>query len=341
MNCSQAALAASYASCRRVARRARSSFYPAFFLLGGEQRRAMEALYAFMRLTDDLGDCPRPADQRRRDLLEWRDMLAAALARSDPPAITPARKSVNRNPKRKRGFLAHASGYYADLPCRGNICVPPGDFGVESGPALLPAVVDAVRKFHVPEACLFAVIDGVQMDVAGRRYRTFAELAEYCHCVASAVGLACIHIWGFRGPGALEPARSCGIAFQLTNILRDFQEDAAAGRVYLPQDDLDCCGCSGEDLQGGVVNAALVDLIQLEIRRARQFYREGAALFQWLEPSGRRIFGMMFDVYRAILSLIERRPEAILTRRVSLGRWQKLGIAARWYLLPSRKPVLP
>ena len=104
---------------------------------------------------------------------------------------------------------------------------------------LLPALAAAVREFHIPPEHLLAVLDGVQMDLDGRRYETFDELADYCDRVASAVGLACIYIWGFRGPEALEPARQCGRAFQLTNILRDLKEDAAAGRVYLPAEDLD------------------------------------------------------------------------------------------------------
>jgi phytoene synthase len=301
MNRPAAGLEASYASCRRLARQARSSFYPSFVLLRGPRRRAMEALYAFMRHTDDLGDCPRPADQRRQALAQWRSTLEAALAET-------------------------------------NSCAQKCDSTGGAGSDLLPALVDTVRRFHVPEEHLFTVIEGVEMDVAGRRYRTFAELAEYCHCVASAVGLACIHIWGFRGPGAWEPARSCGLAFQLTNILRDLKQDAASGRVYLPQEDLDRCGYSAEDLGRGVADERFGRLMAIEIRRAQEFYRCGAGLFDWLEPPGRRIFGMMLATYSRLLEAIARRPHNVLVGRVHLSRWQKLRIAARWTLLPARRP---
>ena len=313
MNRPAAGLEASYASCRRLARQARSSFYPSFVLLRGPRRRAMEALYAFMRHTDDLGDCPRPADQRRQALAQWRSTLEAALAETSCCADF---RSLR------------------DFGSLGAKCDSTGGAGSD----LLPALVDTVRRFRVPEEHLFAVIEGVGMDVAGRRYRTFAELAEYCHCVASAVGLACIHIWGFRGPGALEPARSCGLAFQLTNILRDLKQDAALGRVYLPQEDLDRCGYSAEDLGRGVADERFDRLMAIEIRRAQEFYRRGAGLFDWLEPPGRRIFGMMLATYSRLLEAIARRPQNVLVGRVHLSRWQKLRIAARWTLLPARRP---
>ena len=112
------------------------------------------------------------------------------------------------------------------------------------------------------------MIDGVEMDLTPRRYETFDELERYCERVASAVGLACIHIWGFRGPEAFEPARQAGVALQLTNILRDLKEDAAAGRVYLPLADLRRCGYSVDELLAGVANDAFLRLMRFEIERA-------------------------------------------------------------------------
>lgn len=319
MNRPAAGLEASYASCRRFARQARSSFYPSFLLLRGGRRKAMDALYAFMRHTDDLGDSPRPAHERRQALAEWRRALERALAETSSCAD-------------RCGDIRSLQ----DFGCLGTKCDP-----ADAGPRILPALVDAVRRFGVPEEHLFAAIEGVEMDVAGRRYRTFDELAEYCHCVASAVGLACIHIWGFRGPGALEPARDCGLAFQLTNILRDLREDAAMRRVYLPEEDMEACGYTMAHLRHGVTNVGFVRLIGLEIQRARHYFHEGAHLYDWLEPAGRRIFGMMMHVYGRLLVEIERRPEELLTHRIRLSRWQKLGIATRWFLFPTRRPPLP
>ncbi len=176
------------------------------------------------------------------------------------------------------------------------------------------------------------MIDGVEMDLTPRRYETFDELERYCERVASAVGLACIHIWGFRGPEAFEPARQAGVALQLTNILRDLKEDAAAGRVYLPLADLRQCGYAEKDLLAGTANERFFDLMRLEIERAKQFYRGAAGLRDWLEPDGRRIFGLMTATYRRLLQQIERRPADVLRRRVRLGSMTKLRLFARWML---------
>ena len=122
------------------------------------------------------------------------------------------------------------------------------------GLILLPALADVRRRFRIPKEHFFAVLDGVEMDLGDCRFRTFAELAEYCDRVASAVGLACLHVWGFRSEEALPAARCCGRAFQLTNILRDLKEDAARGRIYLPCEDMDACAYSPGDLARGAAD---------------------------------------------------------------------------------------
>jgi len=303
MNGSPEVIDAGYAACRSLARRSRSNFYASFVLLPAEKRRAMEALYAFMRRTDDLADNNRPAADRRRALARWREQLSAALAGAPMPQA-------------------------AD-----------DDDGI--GPAILPGVADAVRRFRIPVEHLQAVIDGVEMDVAGRRYETFEELQEYCHRVASAVGLACIHVWGFRGPEAFEPARQCGVAMQLTNILRDLGEDARDGRLYLPLEDFRHCGYTPEELSAGVADERFVRLVRMEIARAERLYSEGARLIDWLAPDGRRVFGLMMAIYHRLLGRIAREPTAPLARQVRLSRWEKLRLAGRWALLPPRRSALP
>lgn len=311
MNPSAEAIDASYDACHRLARRSRSNFYPSFLGLPRAKRRAMEALYAFMRHTDDLADDPLPAELRRQSLAEWRTALGRALhGRFDP---TGRRPSYNGKPDR--------SGY-------------------PSGRELLPAVADTVQQYRIPAEYLGAVIDGVEMDLKQQRYESFDELEGYCQRVASAVGLACIHVWGFRGRQALEPARKCGIALQLTNILRDLKEDAQRGRVYLPLADLRQCGYSVDDLIRGVADERFRRLMEYEIGRAEWFYREGAELMHWLEPDGRRIFGMMMSTYRALLKKIKRRPARVLARRVALRRTRKLQIVACWTVLPPRVAAL-
>ncbi len=175
------------------------------------------------------------------------------------------------------------------------------------------------------------------MDLDRRRYETFDELRQYCDRVASAVGLCCIHIWGFRGPPAFAPARQAGVALQLTNILRDLKEDAAAGRIYLPVEDLRQCGYSADDLLAGVADQRFLRLMAMEVARAEQFYAEGAELLDWLAPPGQRMFGLLMATYRALLDEIARRPADVFRRRIRTGRLKKLRLLARWSLLPPRK----
>ncbi len=302
----------SYAVCRRVAREAGSSFYPCFFLLPRPKRQAMEALYAFLRHTDDLGDSPRPDGSRREALLKWRATMERALHDDLPPD-----DALAARPR------AHAPGQ------------------PRSDGAILPALAHAVQAFHIPEKHLHEVIDGVEMDLDVHRYETFDDLAVYCRRVASAVGLACIHVWGFRGEGALEPATACGIAFQLTNILRDLKEDAGRGRVYLPLEDLRQCSYSAEDLLAGVADRRFERLMDLEMDRAHVHYRQGAELFGFLDRRGQRVFGMMVATYHRLLERIAREPRAVLARRVRLSRPEKGRIALRWALLPPQRAALP
>ena len=222
-------IAASYAFCRCASRRGESSFSASFLLLCPEKRRAMEALYAFMRHTDDLGDSPLPAAERRAALLAWRAALGRALAGDLPSPLSRAPCEA---------WSGRGAGGEGGGQSREEATVAKPLNALDSGVALLPALADAIARFGIPAAALEAVIDGQEMDLAVTRYETFADLAVYCEKVAAAVGRACIHVWGFTDQQALAPARSCGIAFQLTNILRDLGEDAAIDRVYLPQEDL-------------------------------------------------------------------------------------------------------
>ncbi len=284
-------LEASYDFCRRMSRRAGSNFYAGFLLLPREKRRAMEALYAFMRHTDDLADSNPQSPIPNPSLSAWRTALEQALRDESLPPYSP----------------------------------------------LLPALADTVRRFHIPHEHLVAVIDGVEMDLTPANYETFDQLERYCEHVASAVGLACIYIWGFRGHEAIEPARQMGVALQLTNILRDLREDAAAGRVYLPMADLRQFGYSTADLHSGAANESFMRLMQFEIDRAEGFYRGGSELMDFLEPDGRRIFGLMTATYHRLLRQIERRPAEVLRGRVRLGSFTKFKLFSRWMFFPEKR----
>lgn len=286
------ALAASYARCRQVTRRTASNFYYAFLVLPRPKRRAMCALYAFSRLTDDLGDNPGPIEKRREALGRWRRSL-------------------------ERGLM--------------------GDFDAP----IFPALLDTIERYDLPVARLHELIDGVEMDLERSEYQTFDELRDYCYKVAATVGLCCIHIWGFRDQAAIEPAVQCGIAFQLTNILRDLKEDAAAGRVYLPQDELRRFGYTVDDLRRGVVDGRLRNLMRFQIERAEGFYRDADRLGQWLAPDGRLVFGAMTSIYRGLLDEIKRVDGDVFRRRIRLTAWRKLRLAGRWLFASPAHPTPP
>jgi 15-cis-phytoene synthase len=284
-------LDASYAHCQRLARQAASNFYFSFLLLPRAKRRAMCALYAYLRHIDDLADDEGYDLAIRRTELE---RLRAAMASG--------------------GFPAKAN-------------------------PILPALADTATRYSIPVEYLTAAIDGVEMDLAGTHYETFAGLEKYCYRVASVVGLSCIHIWGFRGPQALEPARRCGIAFQLTNILRDLKEDADRGRCYLPQEDLQQFKYTLADLRGHEVNPAFNELMKFQIARAEQYFAAATELEPLLEIDGRRAFRAMASTYGALLRKIKHHPAAIFSHRVRLSRWEKVRIAGcALFPLTERSP---
>lgn len=285
-------LGTSYETCRRLARRSARNFYYSFMVLPREKRRAMCALYAFSRQTDDLGDNQQPVDVRRSALANWRRSLDRGLN------------------------------------------------GIFDSP-IFPALADTVERYQLPPRYLHDLIDGVEMDLDQTEYQTFDELRAYCYKVASAVGLCCIQIWGFTDEQAIEPAIRCGIALQLTNILRDLKEDAAEGRVYLPQEDLRRFDYSADDLRRGVVDNRFRRLMRFEIDRAEEFYEEAAELDRWLSPDGRAVFGAMTAIYRGLLDEIKRLDGDVFSRRVKLTTWRKLRIAGRWLLASPPHPVRP
>ncbi|VTU02659.1 phytoene synthase : Phytoene/squalene synthetase OS=Singulisphaera acidiphila (strain ATCC BAA-1392 / DSM 18658 / VKM B-2454 / MOB10) GN=Sinac_5221 PE=4 SV=1: SQS_PSY [Gemmataceae bacterium] len=269
----------SFAVCRAVTARANSSFPLAFRLLPPAKRRAMDALYAFMRITDDLADEPAPVAAKRANLAAWRSGLAASL----------------------QGRFTHP---------------------------VFPALAATVQRYGVPVRFLDDVIDGVEGDLEPVRFAAFAELYPYCYRVASAVGLACVRVWGLRSGATFEqtlaPAEAAGIAFQLTNILRDLAEDAANGRVYLPLDELARFGC-----EPGTWNArsgAFREMMRFQAARAWEYYRRAEPLEALLTPEGRAIFRVMCGTYRGLLTEIERRDYDVLSGRVRVPKWRKAAI---------------
>ena len=201
--------------------------------------------------------------------------------------------------------------------------------GQPQGP-MFTALKDAVDTFGIPYEHLYGLIEGVEVDLTVRRFQTFDELQRYCRLVASTVGLISAEIFGYSdGEVARGHAADLGIALQLTNILRDIQEDAARDRVYLPQDELAAFGYTEEELFAGGVTSGFRRLLAFQIERARSYYERGRRLLPYLPRRARACVGVMAAIYSSILEDIERQPEAVFQRRVSLSTGQKLALAGR------------
>jgi len=191
---------------------------------------------------------------------------------------------------------------------------------------LWPAFHDTVLRFGIPRRYFFEMIDGVSSDLEPRAVETFEELYRYCYQVASAVGLSVLYVLGFRSPEAPLLAEKCGIAFQLTNILRDVGEDARMGRIYLPAEDLRRFGVAWDDLRDERMSEPLRCLMRFEAGRARTYYEEAAPLVDLVEAPSRASLWALIRIYRRLLGRIEQSDFDVLRRRVRVPSWEKLTI---------------
>jgi phytoene synthase len=190
---------------------------------------------------------------------------------------------------------------------------------------VLVALADAILRFPVPVEAFGELIDGVEMDVVGTRYETFADLLPYCRRVAGAIGRLSLGIFEARDrETASVYADDLGVAFQLTNILRDIREDLGNGRVYLPAEDLERFGC---DL--AAPDDRIVDLVRFEADRAQAWFESGLKLVPLLDRQSAACVGAMAGIYRRLLARIERRPDLVLRGRVSVPTWEKGWVAVR------------
>ena len=195
---------------------------------------------------------------------------------------------------------------------------------------------EAVKIFPIPRAALEEVIAGVEMDLERSTYKTFDELYPYCYRVASAVGLCCIEIFGYTDLRAQEYAVKLGVALQLTNIMRDVQPDALAGRVYLPQVELERFGVTADDLASGRYTPGFVSLMDYQARRARSFYEAAWAALPRVDQPTLFAAEIMGRTYFALLEAIERRRFRVFKGRVSVPMSRKLGIALRCWVQSRR-----
>ena len=285
-----------YSVCRGITRERAKNFYYGFLVLPKAKRQALCAVYAFMRRCDDIADDPSlPASDRRQKLDSWVDAFHAAHA-----------------------------GQPTDDP-------------------ILLALTDAQRRFLIPVGLLDGLAFGTAMDVESEsaqpdasgltiHYLTFQDLERYCYQVASVVGLVCIRIFGYTDPAAEPLAERCGLAFQLTNIIRDVKEDASFGRVYLPQEDMQQFGIAADDLANAATTGRLRPLLEFEAQRAFENYRAAADLLPLIAEDSQPALWVLVTIYRRLLEKIGRLNYDVFTRRVSLTTREKLTILSKGFL---------
>ncbi len=221
-------------------------------------------------------------------------------------------------------------------------CFDGGQPQTRQGRALRPCI----QEFGLAREPFDALIEGVEMDLAPRRYETFDDLYQYCIRVASAVGLMCLDIFATREPAARQYAIDLGVALQLTNILRDVRADLERGRVYIPLEDLRACGCSENDLRdevaaagAGVQSPAVKMLLRRQAQRAREYYARAAEALPLRDANRLVAAEIMAAIYQGLLERIERRDYDVFSEIVRIPRPRRAAIAlvtwARTVLRPD------
>jgi phytoene synthase len=285
-----------YSVCRGITRQRAKNFYYGFLVLPKRKRQALCAVYAFMRRCDDIADDPAlSAADRRQRLDAWVDAFHAALA------------------------------------------------GLPTDDPILLALTDAQRRFAISVGLLDQLAFGTAMDTEEAnpdhtapsrpiQYGSFQELERYCYNVASVVGLVCIRIFGYNNPAAEPLAEKIGLAFQLTNIIRDVKEDADLGRIYLPEDDLAHFGISSTELANQPDPARIRPLLELQAERAFENYRAADDLIPLIQEDSQPALWVLVTIYRSLLEKIVRLNYDVFTRKVSLSTREKLTILGKGFL---------
>jgi phytoene synthase len=287
-------LAIAYSVCRGITRASAKNFYYAFLVLPKSKRRALCAVYAFMRHCDDIADDPGLSfEERHQKLTTFLDRLHLAQA-----------------------------GHPTDDP-------------------VLLALTDAQHRFKIPPALLEQLAQGTAMDIVEEanqaqgfqvQYKTFEDLRVYCYRVASVVGLVCIRVFGYQDPKAEKFAEQLGLAFQLTNIIRDVKEDLSMGRVYLPDEDLAKFGIQAAQLKDSFDQARLRQVLAIEADRARELYLSADALLPLIDEDSQPALWVLATIYRRLLEKITRFQYDVFSQRITLTTREKLTILGKGFL---------
>jgi 15-cis-phytoene synthase len=293
-----------YAMCRTIAQKEAKNFYYAFRVLPEHKRNAMCAVYAFMRRADDISDDETlPVAERREVMAKW---LAA----------------------------------WREARCTG-----------VSEDAVFLALNDTQRRFAIPDALLEDLVRGTTMDLEPRAdgsrelqtFATFQDLYQYCYLVASVVGLVCIKIFGYIDPRAEKLAEETGVAFQLTNILRDVKEDAERGRIYLPLDLLEEFGVSVDRVRSLAGGSAMQPneraMLQSLGAQAESYYQSASRLLPLIDADSRAALWVLVTIYHGLLLRISRAHSDVFTRRISVSTPAKLSILAQGAVMTLRNRV--
>ena len=194
------------------------------------------------------------------------------------------------------------------------------------------ALRHTIQKYPIPRRYFEELLTGIEMDLTVRRYASFDDLRVYCYRVASAVGLACLEIFGYRHEGVQRYAGNLGIALQLTNILRDVREDAERGRIYLPQEDLLAFGVTENDVLRHRYTESFAALMRFQQNRILSYYRKAAASLLPGDRAGLMAPEIMAAIYRATLHKMRRRDFNVFRGRTRLSGWRKIAIGLGTFL---------
>jgi 15-cis-phytoene synthase len=288
-------IAVAYSVCRSITRSAAKNFYYAFLVLPMAKRQALCAVYAYMRRCDDIADDFKlPANERRQRLNAWLDAFHRAEA-----------------------------GQATDDP-------------------VLLALTDTQRRFKIPVELLDQLAYGTGMDIQDSAnptasgaaelqvlYRSFSDLRQYCYRVASVVGLVCIRVFGYRDPAAEALAENLGLAFQLTNIIRDVKEDADMGRIYLPADDIERFKIGPSDFRQAAIPERLRWLLAAEADRAREYYSSARELMLLIDEDSQPALWVLVTIYRRLLEKISDRKYDVFGKKISLTVREKVVILGK------------
>jgi len=291
-------IAVAYSVCRSITRTAAKNFYYAFLVLPAAKRQALCAVYAFMRRCDDISDnISLPAYERRQKLEAWLDSVHRAQ-----------------------------SGHPTD-------------------DAVLLALSDTQRRFKIPVELLDQLAYGTSMDIQESPggnpsgadgpnvlYRTFGDLRVYCYRVASVVGLVCIRIFGYRDAAAEPLAENLGLAFQLTNIIRDIKEDAEMGRIYLPAEDLASFKIAASEFREPKIPERLRWLLAAEADRAREYYAAARDLLPLVDEDSQPALWVLVSIYRRLLDKIADRKYDVFSKKIALTTREKVFILGKGLL---------